>query len=327
MEHLRALAEKHATRVFYFSQDSVSPKTIGKLAAAIREEGLPWRWGTDMRPERSLTAERCADLAAGGALAMALGVESAAPRVIQLIDKGIPVETVRTAIQNLAAAGVAVEAMCFTDFPTETYREAMATVRFLHDLHQDLALFICGEFDLTHGALVAQKPQEFGIAETWQLEGDELGTGLFYEERREPKSDDEKDRLDTAIGELAQRWRVRRYPWAGAVSTAHTLLYYERFGPEIFKDLAAAPPAEIPGARPRVARSRYDVAEIARASAARESEIWRVLVRDRRRVSRAAYRVLAAETPAVRPVGGRTWKYAPDADPVPAGRRPSHAVR
>ena len=55
-----------------------------------------------MRPERSLTPERCAELAAGGAIAMALGVESAAPRVLALIDKGVAVETVGTAIANLA---------------------------------------------------------------------------------------------------------------------------------------------------------------------------------------------------------------------------------
>lgn len=165
MTHLGALAEKHGTRVFYFSQDSVAPKTVLKLARAIRDEGLPWRWGTDMRPERYLTPERCAELAEGGALAMALGVESAAPRVLGLIDKGIPVEDVRAAIEHLADAGVAVEAMCFADFPTESYREALATVRFLEELRGRISLFICGEFDLTHGALVAQRPQEFGIRE------------------------------------------------------------------------------------------------------------------------------------------------------------------
>src|SRR5262249_25556649 len=114
--HLDALAQRHGTRVFYFSQDSVAPKTVVGLARRIRDSGRPWRWGTDMRPERYLTPERCQELAEGGALSMALGVESAAPRVIRLIDKGIPVEDVRTAIVNLSAAGVAAEAMCFIDF-------------------------------------------------------------------------------------------------------------------------------------------------------------------------------------------------------------------
>jgi radical SAM family protein len=337
MGHLEALAARHGVRVFYFSQDSVSPRAIAKIAGAIRDQGRPWRWATDMRPERSLTVDKCRDLAEGGGLAVALGVESAAPRVLKLIDKGLPVAAVRDAIGHLHAAGMAVEAMCFTDFPTETHAEAMATVRFLDELRDELALFICGEFDLTHGALVAQRPQDFGIAETWQLDGDELGTGLFYRERRPPKSEAEAERLDAALAELSSRWRLRRYPWAGAVSTAHTLLYYQRFGPEIFKDLATAPArVGVPGARARVGAARFDVARVAATSRAREAEIWRALVHERRRVSRALYRELAAAAPPAEPSPGR-WRTLAGHEPAPlggrpaprgqrAGRRPSHAV-
>src|SRR5262249_52479684 len=142
----------------------------------------------------------------------------------------------------------AVEAMCFTDFPTESYREAQATLRFVGELERELALFICGEFDLTHGALVAQRPGDFGIRETWHVDGDELGTGLFYEEARAAKTAAEAARIDAALAALAARWRLRRYPWAGAVSTAHTLLWYERFGPGIFKEIAGVE-GRVPGAR------------------------------------------------------------------------------
>jgi hypothetical protein len=332
MAHLEDLSARHGVRLFYFSQDSVAPKTVLKLARAIRDQGLPWRWATDMRPEKTLTPERCQELAEGGALAMAYGVESAAPRVIQLIDKGIPVETVRSAIANLAEVGVAVEAMCFTDFPTESYREALATMRFLDELREHVALFICGEFDLTHGALVAQKPQEFGIRETWQLDGDELGTGLFYDEQRPPKSAAEQEKLDAALGELSRRWRLARYPWAGALSTAHTLLWYERHGAQVFKDLADTPPGEVPGARTRTAPARFDVAAVAAEARAREAEIWHELVRVRRHVSRAAYRALAAALPAAAPAARPArWRYHAGWPVVPAsaprpGRRPSNAL-
>jgi hypothetical protein len=73
-------------------------------------------------PERSLTPERCRELVRGGQISAALGVESAAPRVLSLVDKGIPIGTVEEAIVALARAGVAVEAMCFSDFPSESYQ-------------------------------------------------------------------------------------------------------------------------------------------------------------------------------------------------------------
>ena len=35
--------------------------------------------------------------------------------------------------------------MYFTDFPTETDWEALMTVRFIEELSESIALFICGE--------------------------------------------------------------------------------------------------------------------------------------------------------------------------------------
>ncbi len=130
VDHLAALSAKHGTRHFYLSQDSVAPKTIVRLAEALADAGLELRWATDLKPERYLTQERAETLRRGGAVACALGVESASPRVLGLIDKGAPVAVVSDVIGHLASAGIAAEAMCFTGFPTETLAEALATLKF-----------------------------------------------------------------------------------------------------------------------------------------------------------------------------------------------------
>ena len=69
VEHLRVLSEKHDTRYFYFSQDSVAPKTIVKLSQAIIDAGLDIRWATDLKPEKYLTQERADILRKAGAVA------------------------------------------------------------------------------------------------------------------------------------------------------------------------------------------------------------------------------------------------------------------
>src|SRR5207244_874745 len=86
LAHLAALAQKHGTRYFYLSQDSVAPKTLCRLAEGMTARGLDLRWATDLKPEKYLTAERAELLRKGGAVACALGVESASPRVLELID-------------------------------------------------------------------------------------------------------------------------------------------------------------------------------------------------------------------------------------------------
>jgi anaerobic magnesium-protoporphyrin IX monomethyl ester cyclase len=313
LEHLAALSDKYGSRIFYLSQDVFPPKIAADVARGIFEKGLDIRWGTDMRPERSLGKERCEELVRGGLLSTALGVESAAPRVLKLIDKGIPPDDVGRVVKNLAAAGAAVEAMCFSDFPTETYREAMQTVRFCEELRSSLALFIVGRFDLTHGSLVAQRPGEFGIKEVWQVEGDELGTGLFFAERRRSKNASDQAKLDVALSALSSGWRLRRYPWAGALSTAHTMLWYAEHGPDVFRSLDAATARGVPGARPRTAPARFDVLRVAEACAAAEAEIWDELVNRDRRVGREPYTALASAVPAARPSPGR-FRYASGRD-------------
>ncbi len=328
VDHLSALADKHGTRHFYLSQDSVAPKTLLKIAQEISRRGLDLKWATDLKPEKYLTAERARALADGGGAACALGVESANPRVLSLIDKGAPVSTVRDTIEHLSAAGLAVEAMCFTDFPTETYAEAMDTLRFLEKLKHDVALYIVGEFDLTHGAAVASEPQRFGIRETWQLDGDLLGTGLFYEEARQAKRGGDQERLDAALERLSAGWRLKRYPWAGSLSTAHTVLHYAKLGPGVFRERAKLPPVEPFGARRGQAQARFDLAEVA-ASDDDELAIWHQLVRVQRHVSRAAYQALAKALPSL-PPRPRRYSFVAGQPPVPAraaprGRRPPNA--
>ncbi len=331
VRHLAALGEKHGTRHFYFSQDSVAPKTLVKLAHGLIDAGLDIRWATDLKPEKYLTAERAEVLRRSGAIACALGVESGSQRVLTLIDKGAPVEVAGDVIDRLASAGIAAEAMCFTEFPTETHDEALETLEFLADRREHVAGYIVGEFGLTHGSLVAQEPSRFGIRETWELDGDELGLGIFFAPEAPWKTDDERADIDDRLAELSAGWRLRSYPWAGAVSTAHTILYYERFGPGVFRDLAARPlPAEAAPKR-MIAALRFDPLRAARAEQ-REASIWATLVMAERRVGRAPYEALAAEQPRMRPRPVRMAFRAGEA-PEPlgrprgrvSGRRPSHA--
>lgn len=325
VEHLRELQERYGTRWFYFSQDSVAPKTLLKLAEAILEAGLQIRWATDLKPEKYMTLERAEVLRKSGAVACALGVESASPRVLKLIDKGAPPAVVSDVIDHLAQAGIAAEAMCFTDFPTETHDEAVETVEFLASREEQVAVYIVGEFGLTHGSLVAQEPSRFGIAETWELEGDELGLGIFFAPKVPWKTDDERADFDERLSDLSRRWTLRTYPWAGAVSTAHTVLYYDQFGPSVFRDLALRGLAErLLGDAAFEADLRFDPASCAR-TAEREGAIWGTLVGDERRVARAAYEAHAAKLPKLEPRRARIAFAAGSAPKRVRGRRPSHA--
>lgn len=326
VEHLRALRDRYGTRHFYFSQDSVAPKTILKLADALVAAKLDLRWGTDLKPEKYLTEARAERLREAGAVACALGVESGSDRVLSLIDKGAPVDVVSGVMDHLSSAGIAAEAMCFTDFPTETKDEALETLRLLEDKRDRIAVYIVGEFGLTHGSLVAQDPSRFGIRETWQLEGDALGLSLFFEPISPWKTPDDRAEIDDELEALSRGWTLRPYPWAGAVSTAHTLLHYARFGADVFKERAArGDDGAVLGARPFEAPAKFDL-EKASLAVDRDAQVWSFLVHEERGVSREAYRAIASTAPSIRP-SPSIYRFFAESDPSPRprGRRPSHA--
>lgn len=323
VSHLSALSHKYGTRYFYLSQDSVAPKTLLKFAEALVDHDPPLRWATDLKPERYLTQERAEVLRRGGAVACALGVESAAPRVLKLIDKGQPIDVVRDVIDRLADSSIAVEAMCFTDFPTETRDEALSTLRFLQEEQDDVALFIVGRFGLTHGARVAQEPSSFGLSEVFSLEGDELATGLFFTEKKRAKRPHDHARVDAALDEVSAAYWLRHYPWAGALSTAHTILYYDRFGRDVFRKLAAEgiprDGAGILGKRALSADAAFSLDSLDEAEE-REQQIWQQLIYEKRKVSRALYEELCADAPVVHSDPQR-YRYVAGQTPVLDRRR------
>ena len=77
--HLKTISDRWGCRIVYFSQDAFAPAFAEKVAVA--PAGCPGghSLGTDMRPEPALTPACCRKLKAGGALSVALGIESAAP--------------------------------------------------------------------------------------------------------------------------------------------------------------------------------------------------------------------------------------------------------
>lgn len=322
--HLTGLASRHNAKHFYLSHDSVAPKTLVALSRALAERGAGLRWATDLKPEPYVNAERAAELRKGGAVACALGVESASPRVLRLIDKGQPIEAVTRVIRDLAGAGIAVEAMCFTDFPTETFDEAIQTLRFLRRERGSVAGFIVGEFGITHGSRIASDLDKFGIREAWTLAGDMLGLGLLFEPKRLWKTDEQRERIDEALGRLSEGWALRRYPWAGAVSTAHTILHYSRLGASVFRDrskrrVAARLPEAVE------CDASFDLGRVGMAEQ-REAEVWAELLYERRDVSRAAHDAVVA-TPYAVERSPRRYRVECGGEPVEVGRRSERKQR
>jgi len=215
-------------------------------------------------------------------------------------------------VRALAEAGVAVEAMLMTGFPGETRADRKATLDLLVALEPWLSLFMVSEHGIVPGSRVAREPARYGLKAVYAVQGDELGTTLFSDPPAPPTEPD----IEEQLGRLASLFRMRSYPWAGSLSTAHSLLYYDRFGPRAFRHSPqerrapwGAPAKHEHSEKPRFGAShgrrqhfqgRYNLATLTRTAHAHEAGIWDALLTNRE-VSRHAYEQLASSLPVMRP--------------------------
>ena len=86
-----------------------------------------------------------------------------------------------------------------------------------------------------------------------------------------------------------------------SLSTAHTLICYDRYGADVFRRLAGTrrKPAESHSGKRRLP-PRRDLEQVWQRAREHEAEIWRILVTEKRTVTREAYRRLAEAFPSVR---------------------------
>ncbi|MCG7527411.1 radical SAM protein [Streptomyces sp. OfavH-34-F] len=250
LEDLRE-ASRYA-RTVYFAVDAMSPRYLRTLAAALAESSLDLRWSAELRLERTLPKRSAGEvLAASGCVAVSFGYESGTQRVLDLIDKGVKIEAVPDVLAELARNGIAAQMMGFTGFPTETGEEARATYEFLHRHEKLWTTSGIGVFALTPGSIVAKDPDRFGIDVLPTSASDDIRRYLPWRDRRTgeehwPAADDPRIPREYFAG--TRKTDFDR-PFLGGIDSAHTLLYFARFGRDL---LPETPEGAAPREEPRV---------------------------------------------------------------------------
>ncbi|WP_149182525.1 B12-binding domain-containing radical SAM protein [Streptomyces sp. TRM49041] len=236
-------------RTLYFAVDAMSPRYLRTLATALAESPLDVRWAAELRLERTFPKRAAgALLAASGCVAVSFGYESGTQRVLDLIDKGVRIDQVPDVLTELARNGIAAQMMGFTGFPTETETEALATYEFLQ-VHEDLWTTAgIGVYSLTPGSIVAKDPDRFGIELLPASPSDDIRRYVPWRQRDSetvhwPEPTD--PRIPREYIASTRKVSFDR-PFVGGIDSAHSLLYYARFGRGLLPDV---PPEEQPRVR------------------------------------------------------------------------------
>jgi hypothetical protein len=220
-------------RTLYFSVDAMSPRYLRTLAEAMATADLGLRWSAELRLERTFPKRGTAALLKrAGCVAIAFGYESATQRILNLIDKGVDIAQVPAILQQLAEAGIGVQMMGFTGFPSETPSEAKETYEFLVRHGELWSLAAIGEFALTPGSIVAKQPERYGVAVLPLPASHSIARGLGWRDLATgcefaPGAD--ADTVPPDLKAQIKRNVVGR-PFVGGVDSSHTVLYFSRYG-------------------------------------------------------------------------------------------------
>lgn len=234
---LQTAVSKEQVKYVYFAVDVMAPSYIERLSDAMVDAGLDMRWSAEMRLEKIFSAERCKKMARSGCVCISFGMESGNQRILDLIDKGTKVEYMGETMKNFSSAGIAVQLMAFTDFPTETPAEKKETFDFIKQYDDYWSTGGMGTFLLTGTSIIAKNPEKFGI-KLIETEDADIARAIAYRIESGGKQKvlmaEDCDESFNADGGVFLP--VLGRPWAGGTDTLHSMIYYNAYGNKFFRE-------------------------------------------------------------------------------------------
>jgi hypothetical protein len=150
---------------FHFVDEAAPPALMREVALEILRRKLTVTWWTNIRFEKSFTADLCLLLRASGCIAVSGGLEVASDRLLELIQKGVTVEQVAHVTRNFTEAGIMVHAYLMYGYPTQTVQETIDSLEMVRQMFE-LGILQSGfwhQFAMTAHSPVGMVPSAFGV--------------------------------------------------------------------------------------------------------------------------------------------------------------------
>jgi hypothetical protein len=165
VDRMVELIEKTGETGFHFVDEAAPPALMKEVALEILKRRLVVSWWTNIRFEKSFTADLCKLLKASGCIAVSGGLEVASDRLLDLIQKGVTVSQVAQVTNHFSESGIMVHAYFMYGYPTQTVQETIDSLDMVRQLFA-LNLIQSGfwhQFAMTAHSPVGLDPEAFGV--------------------------------------------------------------------------------------------------------------------------------------------------------------------
>jgi len=164
-DRIEDVIEQTHTSGFHFVDEAAPPALLRELALEILRRGITISWWTNIRFDRSFSADLCRLLALSGCIAVTGGLEVASDRVLSLINKNVSVAQAAKTAYNFTNTGIMVHAYLMYGFPTQTEEETIDSLEVVRQLmeHGLIQSAFWHKFTLTEHSPIAQEPEHYSI--------------------------------------------------------------------------------------------------------------------------------------------------------------------
>ena len=182
VDRIEELSLKTGQNGFHFVDEAAPPALMREVALEILRRKLAVTWWTNIRFEKSFTADLCLLLKASGCIAVSGGLEVASDRLLKLIDKGVTVEQVARVTRNFTEAGIMVHAYLMYGYPTQTVQETVDSLEMVRQLFE-VGILQSGfwhQFAMTAHSPVGMYPEKFGVIKETETIGTFANNDINY---------------------------------------------------------------------------------------------------------------------------------------------------
>jgi len=165
VDRMEEIIDQTGETGFHFVDEAAPPALMREVALEILRRKLTVSWWTNIRFEKSFTADLCLLIKASGCIAVSGGLEVASDRLLELIQKGVTVEQVAQVTRNFTEAGIMVHAYLMYGYPTQTVQETIDSLEMVRQMFE-LGILQSGfwhQFAMTAHSPVGMFSSAFGV--------------------------------------------------------------------------------------------------------------------------------------------------------------------
>ena len=163
IEEIKFYIKTYNINTFYFVDYGLPPAYLDEFATKIINQKINISFMMDNRLEDAFDKSLLEKLYKAGLRICAWGLESASPKILEKMNKGININTAQEILKTAHSIGIKNIVYTIYDFPEETIDDFNLTYNFIKENINFIENHVANRFVLPTFSYINSHPEEFGL--------------------------------------------------------------------------------------------------------------------------------------------------------------------